>query len=310
MNLRQIEILRAIIRYNTTVAAARALGLSQPAVSNAIKTMEDQAGFALFQRVNNRIYPTAEAKILAEDAEAIFEMHDRFVGRIRDLRDSRAGHLRLVATPPLGYGVVAAAIRDTQALRPKIRTYFDVRRYEGVIASVETHHAELGFVLGFSPQPGLSAETLFEGSMVCVMHPGHPLAGQAAIAPADLGRHRFIALERGTKLGEATRDAFAQAGEPFEFTSEVRYGNTACVLAEAGAGVAIVDPLTAATNRFQLAVRAFLPETPVAASVVWAENRALSRLSRFFLDRVRDVVRHVPLRASPSGAAAAYKHPE
>ena len=53
MNLRQLEILRAVIRHRTTVAAADELALSQPAISNALKAMEAQAGFALFERVNN-----------------------------------------------------------------------------------------------------------------------------------------------------------------------------------------------------------------------------------------------------------------
>lgn len=300
MNLRQIEILRAIIRYNTTVAAAKALGLSQPAISNAIKTMEDQAGFVLFQRVNNRLYPTPEARLLAEDAEAIFDMHERLLNRIRDLRDSRAGRLRLVATPPLGYSAIVSAIRDLQAQRPKIRTYFDVRRYEGVIAGIETNHAELGFVLGFREQPGLSSEILFEGTMVCVMRPDHPLARRPVIEPSDLLAHRFVALERGTRLGEAIRDAFERAGIPFDFATEVRYGNTACALAEADAGVAIVDPLTARGSRYDLVIRPFLPAIPVAASALWAENRELSRLARFFLDRLRDTFIKIAAAEEPT----------
>ena len=58
MTLRQLEILRAVIRHRTTVAAADELALSQPAISNALKAMEAQAGFALFERVNNRLFPT------------------------------------------------------------------------------------------------------------------------------------------------------------------------------------------------------------------------------------------------------------
>lgn len=294
MNLRQIEILRAIIRHNTTVAAARVLGLSQPAISNAIRTMEDQVGFALFQRVNNRIYPTPEATIIVDDAEAIFDLHERLEGRIQDLRDSRAGQLRLVATPPIGYGMLATAIQRTQSLRPKIRTYFDVRRYEGVINSVESHKAELGFALGFSGKPGLASEVLYRGEMVCVMPPGHPLSERRQIRPWDLRDYHFIALESGTKLGEATRAAFDQEDEGFTFSAEVRYANTACTLAEANAGVAIVDPLTASSGRFKLVSRPFAPAIPVAAYAIWSESRSLSRLGRFFLERVREVVNDLP----------------
>ena len=71
MTLRQLEILRAIIRCRTTMAAARQLGLSQPAVSNALKAMETQAGFALFERINNRLFPTREALALHEEADLV-----------------------------------------------------------------------------------------------------------------------------------------------------------------------------------------------------------------------------------------------
>ena len=65
MNLRQLEILRAVIRHRTTVAAADELALSQPAISNALKAMEAQAGSALLERVNNRLFPTSEAMALS-----------------------------------------------------------------------------------------------------------------------------------------------------------------------------------------------------------------------------------------------------
>jgi len=303
MNLRQIEILRAIIRHNTTVAAARVVGLSQPAISNAIKTMEEQAGFALFQRVNNRLYPTPEATILAEDAESIFDLHDKLERRIRDLRDSRAGQLRLVATPPIGYGIITSAIQETQQARPKIRTYFDVRRYEGVMNGIESHNAELGFILAFGGKPGIQSELLCHCDMVCVMPPGHPLSARAQLGPRDLRDYRFIALERGTRLGEATRAAFEAEREEFNFSAEVRYGNTACALAEAHAGLAVVDSLTAFSGRFKVAVRPFRPAIPVGAYAIWSENRSLSRLARFFLARVRDAVANVPSASIASGQA-------
>ncbi len=64
LNLRQLEILRAVMRLRTTVGAAREIGMSQPSVSNAIKSMESHLGFPLFHRVNNRLMPTEEARSL------------------------------------------------------------------------------------------------------------------------------------------------------------------------------------------------------------------------------------------------------
>jgi DNA-binding transcriptional LysR family regulator len=102
MTLRQLEILRAVIRGETTTAAALALNMSQPAVSSAIRHMEAQLGFALFERVNNRLFPTEAARVLQEDAEPLFAIHAALELKLQDLRDDKITRLRILSTPPHG----------------------------------------------------------------------------------------------------------------------------------------------------------------------------------------------------------------
>lgn len=288
MNLRQIELLRAVVRCETTVRAAQELGLSQPAVSNAIKHLESQIGFPLFERVNNRLFPTAEARSLYKDSEPIFALHAAFEGKVQDIKENRAGHIRIIATPPLGYGVLPSALRNFLAKRPKVRVSFDVRRFEHVIESVENGTAELGFVMGLDDDRGLACETFFTGDMVCVMRPDHPLAAKPTITPEDLRDVPYIALEQGTRMGTIVRNAFAQAGAPFRFSVEVRYCNTACVLVESGVGVAVVDPLSPVfSGHYDLAIRPFSPASEVRASAVRSRKRPISRAAEAFLREVR-----------------------
>ena len=292
MNLRQLEILRAVIRHRTTVAAADELALSQPAISNALKAMETHAGFALFERVNNRLFPTAEAMALYKESDAIFALHAKLENRVRDLRENRSGHLSIVATPPLAYSIIPPALSDFLRRRPQTRMFFDVRRYEGIIDGVLSRVAELGFALGFSHHPGIAHEVVHRGDMVCVLPPHHALAGRAEISASDLVHTPFIGLERGTQLGEAVRDSFARAGAPFQPTVEVRYCNTACVLAGAGVGAAVVDPFSLRQGgNGGLVVRPFLPKTPALAYMLWSEAEPLSRLAKAFLSEVRQASR-------------------
>jgi DNA-binding transcriptional LysR family regulator len=292
MNLRHLEILRAVIRHRTTIAAADELGLSQPAISNALKAMEAQAGFALFERVNNRMFPTAEAMALYKESEAIFALHAKLENRVRDLRENRAGHLSIVATPPLAYSIIPPALSDFLRRRPQTRMFFDVRRYEGIIDGVLSRVAELGFALGFSHHPGIAHEVVHRGEMVCVLPPGHALAERDEISASDLIGRPFIGLERGTQLGEAVRDSFARAGAPFQPTVEVRYCNTACVLAAAGVGAAVVDPFSPRqSGNGGLVVRPFVPKTPALAYMLWSEAQPLSRLAKAFLSEVRQASR-------------------
>jgi len=288
MNLRQIELLRAVVRCETTVRAAQELGLSQPAVSNAIKHLESQVGFPLFERVNNRLFPTVEARTLYEESEPIFTLHAALEARVQDIKENRAGHIRIIATPPLGYGVLPAALRNFLVKRPKVRVSFDIRRFEHVLESVENGTAELGFVMGLDDDRGLDAETFFAGDMVCVMRPEHPLAANATITPENLREAPYIALEQGTRMGTIVRRAFAQADVPFRFSVEVRYCNTACVLAESGVGVAVVDPLSPVfSGHYDLAIRPFAPASEVRASAVRSRKRPISRAADAFLREVR-----------------------
>jgi DNA-binding transcriptional LysR family regulator len=291
MNLRQLEILRAVIRHRTTVAAADELALSQPAISNALKAMEAQAGFTLFERINNRLFPTSEAMSLYQESEAIFALHARLENRVRDLRESRSGHLSIVATPPLGYSIIPPTLSGFLQRRPQTRVFFDVRRYEGIIEGVLGNAAELGFALGLSNHPGIAHEVVHTGAMVCVMPPKHPLADQDSISAADLVGFPLIGLERGTRLGEAVRESFAEAGVPFEPSVEVRYCNTACVLAATGVGAAVVDPFSPRQGGHDLVVRPFTPSTPIGAYMLWSEARPLSNLAKTFRAEVRNAAR-------------------
>jgi DNA-binding transcriptional LysR family regulator len=288
MNLRQLEILRAVIRHHTTVAAAEELALSQPAISNALKAMEAQAGFTLFERVNNRLFPTPEAMTLYEESEAIFALHARLENRVRDLREQKTGHLSIVATPPLAYSIIPPTLSGFLRRRPQTRMFFDVRRYEGVVEGVLGSVAELGFALGLSDHPGIAHEVVHTGEMVCVMPPQHSLAERDVISARDLAGLPLIGLERGTRLGEAVRDSFRDADAEFQPTVEVRYCNTACVLAATGVGVAVVDPFSPRQGGHDLVVRPFTPSTKVSAYVLWSEARPLSNLAKTFRNEVRN----------------------
>lgn len=305
MNLRQIEILRAVVRCQTTVRAARELGLSQPAVSNAIRHLEAQVGFALFERVNNRLFPTAEARALYRDSEAIFALHAAFEARVQDLRENRAGHVSIVATPPLGYSVIPGALRSFLARFPDTRVRLDIRPLEHIIEQVETGVAELGFAMGLEEERDLEIERFFSGDMVAVMHRENPLARAPVVTPASLRGERLIALERGTRMGTILRDAFARTGERFRFAVEVRYCHTACVLARNEVGVAVVDPLSAVLREHpDLVMRPFVPASPMTAMAVRSRKRPASRAAEALLAEVRRIAGVTAIRLREAEKAA------
>lgn len=278
LSLRLLEIFNAVMLCRTTVGAAEEMGISQPAVSNAVRALEKQLGFLLFERANRQLTPTEEAHLLLKEIEPLFGMLRDIEHEVRDLRDGRSGRLRLIATPPLGHTAVPVALKRFLADRPNVRVNYDIRRLETVIQSVEKGAADIGFVLGVKHHPSLAVMPLYESDMVCVMPASHPLADKSVITPSDIAGHTFIGLE--TSLGATVKAAFDRAGVPHVADVKVRYCHTACVLANAGIGVTVVDPFSAQfTQVFDIAVRRFEPTTAVVAAAISRQDTPLSLLA-------------------------------
>lgn len=286
LSLRLLEIFNAVMRFRTTVGAAEAIGISQPAVSNAVRTLEKQLGFLLFERANRQLTPTEEAHVLLKEIEPLFGMLRDIEQEVRGLRDARSGRLRLISTPPLGHTAVPIALKHFLADRPNVRVNYDIRRLETVIQSVEKGAAEIGFVLGVQHHPTLSVMPLHESDMVCVMPANHALADKPVITPADISGYNLIGLE--TSLGATVKAAFDRAGVPHIASVKVRYCHTACVLANAGIGVTVVDPFSAHfTQSFDIAIRPFEPTTKVIAAAISRRDTPLSLLADALIQELR-----------------------
>jgi DNA-binding transcriptional LysR family regulator len=290
MNIRQLEIIWAVMKSGSTIAAAELLGVSQPAVSKMLRHAEDQLGFQLFQRAKGRLWPTEEARVLAQDIEPIFLLVRSARQRAQDLKDGTTGDLRIVATPSMGHSLVPEALNRFLATRPRLRAQVDIRRTENLVQMIEYNLADVGISLSIPPFPQLITRPIHMGRMLCVMPPGHPLTHKEVIRPSDLAGHRFVALERQTPLGNLVEDAFRASNVKYDWTISTRYCNTACLLAKAISGVAVVDEYVQWTDQsHRLVTRPFLPSVSVTVCVVYSRHRPLVNVAQHFIKEIEAV---------------------
>jgi DNA-binding transcriptional LysR family regulator len=289
MNLRYLEIFSAVMRTRTTIAAAFELGVSQPAVSNAVKHLESQIGFLLFERTGNRLVPTAEAVALYQDAEPLHAMAQAITQKMRDLRDSKCGNLRILATQALSRTVASEALGRFLKKRPDVHVYFDVRRLEGVVESVESGLVDLGLAVMPGHRPNMEVVPLSEKRMVAAIPDGHPLLEKNTLTLKDFSSHRIIGIEPASRLGGLVRHKFEEAGESYNPVMEVRHSTTACMMVEQKVGITVVDEFTVGDPcQWRLNTRPLEPAIRVTAAAMYLRNRSLSRIAAHFLD---DVIR-------------------
>jgi DNA-binding transcriptional LysR family regulator len=278
----------------TTVGASRALGISQPAVSNALGQLESELGFRLFNRVGNRLVAREEAKLLFSASEAMFLYAEALDQTIEDIKENRLGHVRVCATPQLGNSVLPGAIQRFLVGKPEVKVFCDVIDSYRVIESVETLAADFGLAIALEPalQHALQMVKIASVEMVCLMPADHPLARRKRVTPADLGPFPLIGLSDAARVSPLVATAFRDAGLPYRVAVEARYSATACMLAAAGVGVAVVDAFSAMALAGQQAVatRPFYPTITIDAWAIYSKSRPLSRLAQALLAETRNAV--------------------
>jgi DNA-binding transcriptional LysR family regulator len=287
LNLRQFEILRAIMRCRTTIGAAHELGMSQPAVSNALKGIEAQLRFRLFDRISNRLVPTEEARLLAAEAEPLFAMHQALNHRVDDLGAGRIGRVRVLVTSELSELLLPHVMRRFVEAHPDVSVSIDTSRLDAVLDGIEMGVADFGLAIGPHPRPGLVYEPLMELEMVCASPSGSATAELPTVTAADLKDARLIGPPPGSPLSALLEEEFRKVSATFSPTIDVRFMNIAAHLVEAGVGVAIVDELTASYGHFSnLRMSGFSPRIPIMLQAILPRDKPLQRLARSFIEHV------------------------
>ena len=110
LNLRQIEVFRAIMLSGSISGASKLLYVSQPAVSRLIAYTEQRLGLQLFERIKGRLYPTPEARRLFEEVSTLYQSVQRVNEVAENLAHNREGHIRIACSPSIGQSLMPLAV--------------------------------------------------------------------------------------------------------------------------------------------------------------------------------------------------------
>ncbi|MBT9386644.1 LysR family transcriptional regulator [Pseudooceanicola sp. CBS1P-1] len=291
MNLRQLEILRAVVTFRTTVGAAERLGMSQPLISNTIRHIESVLGFALFERVSNRLSPTEEALILLEEAEPLFLLRDAVNQRATDLRVGRIGRIRIASTAELSEAVLPRVIADYARDYPRIQISLETRPLDSVLQVVENGVADVAFVLAPYERQALHYDSIADLRPVVLCDENDPVARLEAVGPRDILERPLIGPQVATRIGLMLADSFRSAGLDYRPNIETRFMNAAARIVREGWGVALIDELSAFTAlRPGLVIRPYAPALPLELSAAMQKTKTPSRQTQRFIKAFRERV--------------------
>ncbi|TVQ46514.1 MAG: LysR family transcriptional regulator [Gammaproteobacteria bacterium] len=245
LSLRSLEGFREIIRMGSVTAAAKRLGLSQPAVSRLLAQLEQELGFAIFHREKGRLVPTPQAMLLFEEVDLAFVGLDRIASLAANMQQLDAGHLRVVAVPSFAEGPLVGIIAGFMESRPKVQLSLDSRSRPSIINLVSTRSVDCGFGKLPVEHPGITVRPLQVATTVCAVPEGHRLADKRSLGAGDLDGEPLILIGRGGETRMRIEEAFREARVRPSIRLETHHVGAACAFSGAGVGIALVSDLLA-----------------------------------------------------------------
>lgn len=225
--------------------AAQQMNVSQPAVSKHLRLMEANLGFDLFTRSGNHLVATPEANALYEQVEQVYAGMDELSRFAADLQSNRHGELILAAMPLVAHGWLPQIIANFAKDHDGVSMSVAVRSTDWIARTTAAGRVDLGIGLSRRVEPGIKSTPLMQLPLTCICSQDHPLAGVGTLSPKDLRDHQIITLSNFDRWPLKLNQILEGSGALSRRRLEVFTAQMACELALSGAGVAIVDLMTA-----------------------------------------------------------------
>ena len=283
MNLRNVEMFRAMMKLGTVTAAAAALGSSQPTVTRDILRLESQLGFALFERTRQRLRPTARAKRLYTHIQTAFsaiEDLNHFVDRLREGHEDKL----IVATlPALAISLLPEVAAEMKGRMPALM--MEIQTVDPQDENpISGHNFDIGLIEGTFSSRAAQVTVVADFPLVVVLPTDHALSVHAVLSPKDLDGEDLVTLAPHDPSQMQLMGLLDAAGVQRRGGISCQSAAGVCELVAHGMGIAVVNPLSAMHFAHRgLVLRRFDPRIPFRISAIRPANRPGDEITREFL---------------------------
>ena len=225
--------------------AAEELHMTQPAVSQYIRTLEQSVGTRLLERSNKYVRLNKAGEIVYYHAKEILALYAKMQYLVDDLTNHASGAISIGASYTFGEYILPHIIARLKKQYPMISPSITIHNTKEIIAMVNTYQLDIGIIEGFFEDKQMNAEIVSEDQMVIVASPKHPfLTKSEELRIKDLEDETWILREEGS----GTRQAADHFFQLHEFTPKhiMEFGSTQVIKesVEAGLGISLLSRWT------------------------------------------------------------------
>ena len=285
MDVRSLKHFHTIAECGQFTKAAAQLHISQPALSNTIKSLENELGCTLFERSTKNLKLTEPGEILYKHAENVLGLFDKIYKEMEDARNVGKGKINLGMIESYRY-FISHMIGIFKSKYPAVSMKVRELGPSDIVKSLESYDIHLGITSIANDHNDFKYIPIFQENYVLLTPPDHRFKNLNSIEIIDLKNETFIHSLEGFKI----RETFIKACEHVGFSPSVEFETesleTACSLVENGLGISVVPESFLALNPSKRRNVVFIKDFPSKRTVylVYQPERYLPPPIQDFID--------------------------
>ncbi len=293
MDLRRLEVFCKVVELKSFTKAAEAVYLSQPSVSEHIRSLEETLQEKLLDRLGREVLPTGSGKILYQYARRILQLRDEALQAIEEYRGTLSGHLTLGASTIPGAYLLPQLIETFKVQHPTLQVTLKIADTAQIAVDLLHGELELGVIGARWKDQALECDEFFSDQLVLTVFPDHPWATREAVALEELGDQPFLLRERGSGTRIMMEQTLKDHGfDPARLALVAEMGSSEALRQgiKARMGISILSSLAVAED-LERGVLAAVPIQGIAMQrsffLAQRRNRQLSPLGLAFLTHLQ-----------------------
>jgi len=244
VNLRQIRAFVTVADKKSFVRAAVALNMSQSALSQCIRQLEDYVGSPLFTRTTRNVALTPLANSFLPSLRDLLDNFDKLMGDMSEAVSRKHGHVAIACLPSVASRLMPRVLAANERRFPGVRVTIMDANMKGVASLLLSNTVELAIGSAITGFPDLRSVAFARDQLHAVLPVSHPLARKRRIAWDEIASQPFIAMSRETGMRDLIDDVVRARNIPLNIVGEVSNLSTMGAMVEEGLGMAVLPSLS------------------------------------------------------------------
>ncbi|WCN37918.1 cidABC operon transcriptional activator CidR [Aneurinibacillus uraniidurans] len=291
MDIRHLQYFVKVAQLKSFTKAAQALYITQPTISKMIKSIEEELGIVLFNRLGKQVELTDAGHVMFVQAQDIVHSFQNLSSELDDLMSVKKGHIRIGLPPMIGSSFFPKVLGKFREQYPDVTIQLLEDGAKKVEADVENGALDIGVVLSPTNEELFHSFSLVKEKLMLLVHPSHSLADRERVSLSELAHESFVFFREDFALHDRIIAECVQTGFQPHVIYESSQWDFISEMVAANLGIAFLpEPICRELDTERIRILPLIePIIPWHLIMIWRKDRYLSFAAREWIRFTQDL---------------------